>query len=95
MLSILFAFTVMLQEYIPYQYDATKIPECALTNQLYYNTTFCLQDDYYPVWVLVLVRPKVAQHKQKSVTLLPNWPLQHMVSITDWRDVSIMENCLI
>ena len=49
----LFAFTVMLllllQEYIPYQYDATKIPECALTNQLYYNTTFCLQDDYYPV----------------------------------------------
>ena len=42
----------MLQEYIPYQYDATKIPECALTNQLYYNTTFCLQDDYYPVSVL-------------------------------------------
>ena len=87
----------MLQEYIPYQYDATKIPECALTNQLYYNTTFCLQDDYYPVWVLEVFRLKVAQYEQKSVTLLPNWPLQHMVSITDWRrrDVSIMKICLI
>ena len=85
----------MLQEYIPYQYDATKIPECALTNQLYYNTTFCLQDDYYPVSVIRIFKPKIAQYLQKSVTLLPNWPLQHMVSITDWRDVSIMKICLI
>jgi len=38
-----------LQEYHPYQYDISKIPECAYTNQHYYNLTFCLQDDYYPV----------------------------------------------
>ena len=55
----------MLQEYIPYQYDATKIPECALTNQLYYNTTFCLQDDYYPVSVFIIFKPKVAQYKEE------------------------------
>ena len=55
----------MLQEYIPYQYDATKIPECALTNQLYYNTTFCLQDDYYPVSVFRIFKPKVAPYKEE------------------------------
>merc|ERR1711962_344195 len=38
-----------LKEYHPYQYDISKIPECAYTNQIYYNLTFCLQDDYYPV----------------------------------------------
>jgi hypothetical protein len=37
------------QEYHPYQYDISKIPECAYTAQQYYNLTFCLQDDYYPV----------------------------------------------
>ncbi|TRY80618.1 hypothetical protein TCAL_13247 [Tigriopus californicus] len=34
--------------YTPYQYDMSKIPECAYTNKHYYNLTFCLQDDYYP-----------------------------------------------
>ena len=38
-----------LKEYIPYQYDISKIPECAFANKQYYNITFCLQDDYYPV----------------------------------------------
>lgn len=38
-----------LKEYHPYQYDISKIPECAYTNQHYYNLTFCLQDDFYPV----------------------------------------------
>ena len=32
-----------------YVYDVMKIPECAYTNKHYYNLTFCLQDDYYPV----------------------------------------------
>ena len=32
-----------------YEYDVAKIPECAYTNKHYYNLTFCLQDDYYPV----------------------------------------------
>merc|ERR1719208_409329 len=26
-----------------------KIPDCAFSNKQYYNITFCLQDDYYPV----------------------------------------------
>jgi len=38
-----------LQQYVPYQYDISKIPECAYSNKHYYNITFCLQDDYYPV----------------------------------------------
>ena len=32
-----------------YRYDVGQIPECAYTNKHYYNLTFCLQDDYYPV----------------------------------------------
>jgi len=32
-----------------YVYDVMKIPECAYTNKHYYNLTFCLQDDYYPI----------------------------------------------
>jgi len=32
-----------------YKYDVMKIPECAYTNKHYYNLTFCLQDDYYPI----------------------------------------------
>lgn len=32
-----------------YEYDVAQIPECAYTNKHYYNLTFCLQDDYYPV----------------------------------------------
>ena len=32
-----------------YVYDMAKIPECAYTNKHYYNLTFCLQDDYYPM----------------------------------------------
>ena len=35
--------------YSPYKYDMSKVPECAYTNKHYYNLTFCLQDDYYPV----------------------------------------------
>ncbi len=35
--------------YSPYKYDMSKIPECAYTNKHYYNLTFCLQDDYYPM----------------------------------------------
>ena len=42
----------LLKEYIPYQYDISKMPECAFGNKQYYNISFCLQDDYYPVWVL-------------------------------------------
>ena len=38
-----------LKEYIPYQYDISQIPDCAYANKQYYNITFCLQDDYYPV----------------------------------------------
>ena len=38
-----------LKVYKPYQYDISKIPECAYANKHYYNLTFCLQDDYYPV----------------------------------------------
>jgi len=38
-----------LTPYHPYQYDITAIPECAITNKHFYNLTFCLQDDYYPV----------------------------------------------
>jgi len=32
-----------------YKYDTTRVPECAETNQQYYNLTFCLQDQQYPV----------------------------------------------
>ena len=32
-----------------YHYDTRQIPECAYTNKHYYNLTFCLQDDYYPM----------------------------------------------
>ena len=32
-----------------YSYDVSQIPECAYTNKHYYNLTFCLQDDYYPM----------------------------------------------
>ena len=38
-----------LEEYIPYQYDITKIPDCAYSNKQFYNISFCLQDEYYPV----------------------------------------------
>jgi len=38
-----------LKPYHPYQYDINVIPECAITNKHFYNLTFCLQDDYYPV----------------------------------------------
>jgi len=31
-----------------YNYDSTRVPPCAVTNNKYYNLTFCLQDQHYP-----------------------------------------------
>ena len=31
-----------------YKYDTTRVPPCAVTNNKYYNLTFCLQDQQYP-----------------------------------------------
>ena len=38
-----------LKEYKPYHYDISKTPDCAYINKRYYNLTFCLQDEKYPV----------------------------------------------
>nr|XP_040574366.1 LOW QUALITY PROTEIN: uncharacterized protein LOC121123311 [Lepeophtheirus salmonis] len=35
--------------YTSYKYDYYKVPDCAYSNNHYYNITFCLQDDHYPI----------------------------------------------
>jgi hypothetical protein len=41
----LICFFEYVQEYCPYQYDISRLPECAYANRHYYKITFCLQDD--------------------------------------------------
>ena len=38
----------VVHEHAPYRYSTHVVPECAHTNDLAYNVTYCLDDVFYP-----------------------------------------------
>jgi hypothetical protein len=83
-------FFVYMQESRPYQYDISRIMECAYANKHYYNITFCLQDDYFPLTWLVFfdclgVSSLSVWHQSAArVRLCQQALLQHNLLPTGW-----------
>jgi hypothetical protein len=78
------------QEYRPYLYDISRLPECAYANRHFYNITFCMQDNYFPVTWLVffdclgLASLSVRHQSAARVRLRQQALLQHNLLPTGW-----------